>query len=202
VQGGYLATRHLIEQGCKRIVFSSGPIFLDNEYFRIIHEARLRGCTKALEEAGMPTNGGEALFVEERDPNHAAQLAADVKEHRIDGIVGFSDYLCMVVMDSLRRTNIRIPDDVRIIGFDDTAFNKFTAPPLTSIGFPKAELGRTMVEALLRMAESKVQDTDEILLRPNLVVRESSSESIPPDVVQNNRATPKRRAKTNARSST
>lgn len=198
VEGGYMAARHLIEQGCRRIVFSSGPIFLEWEYFRIIHEARLEGCLKALREAGLPLHGGEAVIVDERDPRHHEILAAELRRSKADGIVGFSDYHCMMLMDALRRTGFRLPEDMRIIGFDDTNFNKFMAPPLSSIGFPKAELGRTMVESLMRMIETKEQETDEILLTPHLAARESSLGAAPPRIESRTRRAPsvKRKSKT------
>jgi len=75
------------------------------------------------------------------------------------------------------------------------------APPLSSIGFLKEELGRTMVEALLRMAESKTQEIDEILLRPNLVVRESSGETTPATGTPGKRSATKRRKAVTGRSS-
>lgn len=174
VQSGEMAARHLIEQGCRRVAFCSSPIYLECEYFRIIHEARFEGCVRALKEAGLPTRDGQAIFVEERDPRHAETLAAEIRRGRIDGLVGFSDYHCMMVMDALRRTGHRIPEDLRIIGFDDTNTNQFLHPSLSSIGFPKIEMGRTMVDSLLRMIETGEQETDEVLLTPYLAARESS----------------------------
>lgn len=174
-KGGYMAARHLIDQGCRRIAFCSNPAVLDLEYLRIIHEARLEGCMRALNEEGLRAVLPRGLLVDPREPEQGALLAEQMRSRRIDGLVGFSDDHIAQVMSLLRREGIRIPDDVRMIGFDDAAFDVFLDPPLSSIGLPKADLGRSMVEALLRMIETGEHETDEVLLDPYLVARESSA---------------------------
>lgn len=174
-EGGRMAAQHLIARGCKRIAFGTSSYLQDFEYLRIIEEARLQGCREAMREAGLATAGLDPILMEEDAPGAAARFASRVHETAIDGIVGFSDHAAIAMMNMLRSEGMSIPEDVRFIGFDDTEMGRLHWPALSSISLPKADLGKTMMEAIESMLERGSQDTDEMLLSPRVVSRASTA---------------------------
>ena len=173
-EGGRLAARHLCQQGCRRVAFCSVPLFQEFDYLRIIHEARLQGYREGLRESGAPWDDSMVYQLDETLHGFCGPLIQAVSEKRVDGIVALSDRLCLPILEAFRSAGIRVPADVKIVGFDNTEMARFANPPLTSVSFPKRDLGPAMVKALLQMMDTGEQDCSEILLQPDLVVRQSS----------------------------
>jgi LacI family transcriptional regulator len=172
--GGLIATRHLIERGCRRIAFCSSPVFLGPDYLKVIHQARIEGYKQALKEAGREFCPEDVLVLAEPSPSYSEDLVEALKMRGYDGIVGISDRACLPILRSLQANGIRVPEQIKVIGFDNSDYLDFTAPPLSSIRLPKAQLGEAMMQALLRMIETREQEKDEVLLKPDLVEREST----------------------------
>lgn len=173
-EGARIATRHLLDKGCERIAFISASLFLQYDFLRVIHEARTLGYAQALAEADHGAKP-RVFPLDEAASDYAETLTGLVRKHRIDGIVGLSDRTCAPVLRVLREAGIRVPEDVRVIGFDNSELAWLSYPPLSSIALPKRELGAAMVQALVRMVEDHEQETDEILLMPRLVERQTSA---------------------------
>jgi LacI family transcriptional regulator len=170
---GRMLTRRLIEVGCKRLAFYCPQLFLERDYLRIIHEARFAGFRRACEEAGLSCGCDGPMVLEERDEGVGARLSEEAGRRKADGIVGVSDTSCLIAMHHLKAHGIRVPDDIKIAGFDNVLAASVAAPPLTTIAWPKAELGRAMMQSLLNMMETREQQTDEAFFEPRLVVRQS-----------------------------
>ncbi len=164
--GGYLATRHLIEHGCRRIAF----------FGDISHpEAGLRyqGYARALQEAGIA-----------QDPRLLQSfLFGDLRIREVingwldqklafDSIFASSDVTAISLMGSLNERGIAVPQQVRLVGYDDIALAEHVHPTLTTIRQPTGEAGRALVSLLFEALEGKPRRS--ILLPAQLMQRESS----------------------------
>lgn len=165
--GGYLATRHLIEHGCRRIAF----------FGDISHpEAGLRyqGYARALQEAGIA-----------QDPRLLQSfLFGDLRIREVingwldqklafDSIFASSDVTAISLMGSLNERGIAVPQQVRLVGYDDIALAEHVHPTLTTIRQPTGEAGRALVGLLFEALEG--QPRRSILLPAQLIQRESSA---------------------------
>jgi len=90
-------------------------------------------------------------------------------------IVCFNDQQALAVMTVLKELNIRVPDDISIIGNDDIYYAKIYPVPLTTIRAPQHEIGRRAAEILIRNIESpKILQTEQVILETEFIVREST----------------------------
>ena len=165
-QGGYLATRHLIDQGCRRIAF-----FGDTSH----PEAGLRhaGYEMALREAGIapePRLLQSFLFGDTR----IREVIDDwLNQHlEFDAIFASSDVCAISIMSALKERGIQVPAQVRVVGYDDIALAAHVHPPLSSVRQPTEQAGRALVELLFESIRGKSRRT--VMLPAQLMVRESS----------------------------
>jgi DNA-binding LacI/PurR family transcriptional regulator len=89
-------------------------------------------------------------------------------------IVAFNDISAIGAIRALRDFNLRVPEDVSVIGFDDIKAAAYTLPRLTTINQPLEEIGRVATQSLLNRIHNTVPPRDEITVEPNLVIREST----------------------------
>jgi DNA-binding LacI/PurR family transcriptional regulator len=169
--GAFLATRHLIRAGRKRIAMLSGSLAHHS-----IQE-RARGYRKALFEARMladpdleVTAAGHA-GLEEGARSAVQQLLA--LPQRPDALFCFNDASALAALRVCLDAGLKVSHDIAIIGFDDISAAAMASPPLSSIHVDKEGLGAAGVELLLRKPGS---DTVEQLLPVELLVRESSND--------------------------
>lgn len=173
--GGYLAGRHLVSLGRRRIGFGTLP---GNEMLATSVRERLRGLVAALDEAGI----GPPIMLDEDLPESQPQeffAAAAVERFlqnggTLDGVFGCNDNTAIGVMTGLSRAGLRVPEDVSVVGFDDLDIAPYVRPALTTIRQPARRLGEEAMRLLLeKMSSSGPVSCKHILLPPQLVVRES-----------------------------
>ena len=136
--GAYLATRHLIQMGHKRLAVITGPLKLTNA------AERLKGFTRALDEARIEI---EPEFVQEARFDTASGYQAALRLLRMlprpTAIFACNDLMAFGVLQAARELRLRCPEDLSIAGFDSLEFTKFTDPSLTSVYQPGYQLGAT-----------------------------------------------------------
>jgi LacI family transcriptional regulator len=148
VNGAYLATKHLLAKGLKRIHFINGPSHISNSL------ERLYGYQKAHEEAGVKFD--PALV----DWNNIDASGGYKTVKRISatleagsGIFCFSDYIALGALKALHETHLRIPDDIQIVGYDDLDFSSTLNPSLTTINNPIYEMGQKGAETVIALIQ-------------------------------------------------
>lgn len=165
-QGGYLATRHLLERGCRRIAF-----FGDVNH----PEAGLRyqGYVQALQEAGLqpdPRLHQPFLF---NDTRIRAVIDPWLDQHpAFDAIVACSDVCAVALMGALSERGMAVPAQVKLVGYDDIALAEHMRPSLSSVRQPYALAGRALVDLLLEAIAG--QPRRNVVLPTELIDRESS----------------------------
>jgi len=168
-KGGTLATRHLLEQGCRRIVF------LGN---RDLPEVRQRhdGYIASLRRAGIQPDPALDIPVPfQAAAAREAVLALCRSGVKFDGLFAVSDVLAMSAISTLSEAGRRVPEDVAVAGFDDIAAAAYFHPPLTTIHQAVDTAGRAMVECLLQRVDRG--EIEPRVLPTSLIVRETSLRS-------------------------
>jgi DNA-binding LacI/PurR family transcriptional regulator len=166
ISGGLLATRHLLQQGCRRIVF------LGDAQLPEVH-LRRRGYEQALHEAGLLADPRLELAV----PFEiiAAREALDrlcASSVDFDGVVACSDLLALQAVQAVRASGREVPADVAVVGYDDMPLATWSDPPLTTVHQPVAVAGPEIVEALLTLLRG--ERASPRTLPVHLVVRASA----------------------------
>ena len=167
--GARAATEHLLSLGHHRIAAIIGPPAW------MASTARLDGYRAAMAAAGVlpdsklvvPSSfeieGGEA----------AAGPILDLAD-RPTAIFAFNDNLAIGVLQAARARGLRVPEDLSVVGFDDSEHSAIVSPALTTVRQPLAEMGRMAVSLLLRLVENQSVETLRIELATRLVVRDST----------------------------
>lgn len=168
----YKATEHLIQQGCQRIAHFTNIQKIN------IYKERLRGYRTALEDHGIPFR--EELIVESNlqleDGRSSMQklLALPVVP---DAIFSASDLGAMGALQVLKENNIKVPQDVALVGFSNEPFTMFCDPPLTSIDQHCKRMGNAASEIFLEEVMASADRKfipKKIVLPAELVIRQSS----------------------------
>ncbi len=171
-EGSARAVKHLIERGYRKIGFLNGSPWYSPS------REREAGYLRALREAGL-TPDPKLVFAGNYSLTSGRSAAEDVyaRIRDLDAVFVANDRMAIGLMQALRDRGVRVPDDLAIVGCDDSDLAGLTDPPLTSVRVPFVEMGRTAAERLLdrlpewRGTESVFHET----LPTELVVRESSA---------------------------
>lgn len=167
------AVKHLIDLGHKRIACITNAA---TSYTAAAE--RLRGYRRALEVAGLPYD--PALVRQgDFDPESGYQQMKNLLQNKVERNGTFSaafiasDVVAFGAKAAIRERNLRVPEDIALVGFDDVPFARYTDPPLTTVRLPAHDLGRKTCDQLIRIIMGEKIDSPRILLGTKLVVRES-----------------------------
>lgn len=168
--GAYSATEHLLELGHTRIAYIGGP---PNAACDI---ARVSGWSAAMSAAGRRVNP-EAVPRHSYSFEHGLQAAGELLDsaNRPTAIFAGADITAMGVLEAARQRGLRVPDQLSVMGFDDTVLARSSSPNLTTVHQPIADIGSTAVNALLRLARGETFTTKRVELATHLVIRDSTA---------------------------
>ena len=168
VGGAEQAVTHLVAQGRTTIATINGPPTLPPGADRLI------GWRKALLDAGRrPVRGLAAAGGFTRGGGTAAAAALLARRPDVDGIFAASDLMAIGALDALRRAGRRVPEDVAVVGFDDSGLAESADPPLTTVRQPIDDIGWHMADLLLARLDRGAAPSH-VVLPTELVVRSSS----------------------------
>ena len=165
--GGRTATEHLIQQGRRRIAHIAGPDHSPAS------RARLEGFREAMWTAALRSDLVEHGHLD-RDGGELAMARLLAMPHEIDAVFAASDAMAAGAMWALQILGRRVPDDVAVIGFDDSPIASATQPPLSSVRQPVEEMGREMAKLAVSLSSVHGQSPRQMVLSPELSVREST----------------------------
>lgn len=171
-KGACDATRYLLSLGHERIGMICGPQHVSTG------RERLQGYRKALEEAGLQMSPELVKFGPfSRETGYNATKELLNGEHTVTAIFTTSNHFEVGTMQALRDLNVRIPDDISVIGWDDEHWASFTTPRLTVVSQPAFTLGTTAMQLLLQRMKGDQEGDSPVITRfeAALVVRESCS---------------------------
>jgi LacI family purine nucleotide synthesis repressor len=167
-EGGYLATKYLLDNGHTNIACLSGHLS------KAISQERILGFRRALNEAGIVPV--EDWILEGNFECDTAVLAADkllAMDHKPTAVFCFNDTMALGLMSRLQEKGVRIPGDISVIGYDNIEISEYFSPPLTTIHQPKRRVGKNAFEILLERIKSKDHERRTFEMHPEIVVRSS-----------------------------
>jgi DNA-binding LacI/PurR family transcriptional regulator len=171
-QGGYIATRHLIEGGHREIGYVSG------EKGNVVGALRKKGYLKALHDAGFPVREKYEFNLRQRGEWHDYNSGYEVGEEfasltdRPTALFIYNDLAALGFEQAVLDSGLSVPDDVAIVGFDGIERGQYAPVPLTTIQQPFDKIGSLAVENLIKRIEGQPVNIKTVL-EPKLVVRDS-----------------------------
>lgn len=178
--GAYEATKYLIQIGHTKIAFILGTPELTSV------QERLKGYIQALKEANIPVIKDLIVYTRNLSPQsgelHTKQLLSVIP--RPTAIFAYCDLLALGVYAAVKASNLSIPEDIALVGYDDISFSAYFEVPLTSVAQPSYQMGQTACEIVIERiknireeSESNIQYNDipkkHIVFKPQLVIRKS-----------------------------
>lgn len=168
--GGLAATQHLLALGHRRIGYVGGtPTAASNQ-------ARMHGFRAAMEAAGAPVPDGYVQSGQFRfEDGVVGATALLALPEPPTAVFAACDETAVGVVEAARTHGLRVPEDLSVVGFDDTQLAYHSAPPLTTVRQPLREMGGVAVRTALRMAAGEKLDSHHVELATELVVRSSTA---------------------------
>ncbi|MEA5055340.1 MAG: LacI family DNA-binding transcriptional regulator [Propionicimonas sp.] len=169
VAGGYLACRHLIDIGRRRIALVGGPVSQISD--------RVSGASQAIREAA----DSVLTFLETTDLSveegreAANRILALPRDERPDAVFGANDTVALGVLQEFILRGIKVPQDIALIGYDDIDFAATAIVPLSSVAQPREQIAREAIRLLIDEEREGSHTHEQALLVPELVVRASTT---------------------------
>lgn len=170
----HMVIEHLVNQGCKRIAHIAGF-----NHTRI-YKNRIRGYRDALKKFNLPIEN--QLMVESNLSKEEGKLITQnllKLKNRPDAIYAAGDYAALGAMEALKENNIKIPDEIALVGFGNEPFTSLVAPTITSIDQNSEKIGQIAAETFLKRIENPTEKItlNKMILKPQLIVRDSSKKN-------------------------
>jgi LacI family transcriptional regulator, galactose operon repressor len=172
--GGMAATQHLLSLGHRRIAYLGGPPTSG------CNQARMSGFRSAMEAGGAPVPK-EYVWLQDFLYEDGIAGGAGLLDlpNRPSAIFAGSDEVALGVMEAARARGLRIPEDLSVVGFDDTQVARLASPPLTTVKQPLREMGAVALRTGLRMAAGEKVDSHHVELGTTLIIRGSAAAPSP-----------------------
>ncbi|MEN9342699.1 MAG: hypothetical protein RIR24_286 [Actinomycetota bacterium] len=163
--GGYIATKHLIELGHKRILHVCGPATSSEA------NNRIRGYERAMSEAKLQASIVQGDW--SSDTGYRLGVELDLERDAPTAIFTANDHLALGMLKALNGRGVSVPEDLSLVGFDDLPESPYFLPPLTTVRQDFAQLGELAMQMLLSDLAG-TQRKKAATIKPQLVVRESA----------------------------
>ena len=157
-QGGVLATELLIEKGCRKLMFIGGvSAGVDIHMPGDLREVAFRDICKNRNEENVVMVTDNRLFDSLEYYEYVRQALVDNPD--VDGVFASSDVIGAYVLQACADLGIKVPEQLKIVGFDDVNIAQFTSPGLTTIHQPVEQMAELAVAAIAQIDEGKVVPT-------------------------------------------
>ncbi|AEH51451.1 LacI family DNA-binding transcriptional regulator [Pseudothermotoga thermarum] len=165
VKGGYLATKHLLEKGRRKI------LMLNAYMYKSVARMRYEGYLKAHKEFGIEPF--EMVEIEEGYES-AFNKIMELSNLDYDAIFCFNDVFAIACLKALKALKRNVPEDVAIVGYDDISYASFVQPSLTTVRIDKHIEGMIAFDLLYEKITEQRSSPKQIVLDVELIVREST----------------------------
>lgn len=171
-KAAYDITKHLIDNGCRRIMHFGGNML------RNVYSDRLRGYKQALQDNNIKFDE-RLLYISklnEEAGTESAKLILRMGNKKPDGVFSSNDTAAVHCMIKLKEAGICIPDDIAFAGFNNDPVSKIIEPNLTTVNYSGYDMGEAAVTNLINHLNgiSNIKTTNRIILRSDLIIRSSS----------------------------
>jgi len=168
--GAFNAVDHLLSIGHRRIAFISGNFKIPT------YTGRLEGYKKALRKYGIPFDE-KLVFAKNADYKSGFDLANLILEleDRPTAVFSGNNLLTLGALEAIHGKNIKIPEEISIIGFDDMPWSISLNPPLTAVRQPGFDMGRKAAEMLYERIANPSKKNESVILDTELMIRKSTT---------------------------
>lgn len=170
-RSGLIATRHLIEQGCKRIMMINGSTK------RNVYNLRFRGYKEAILNHGLEYDEN-IVFVNDLSEEAVHEVVKQLSKMKKlpDGAFITNDFTAAVFIKAVNKIGLKVPEDIAVVGFNNDAVSRIVEPELTTISYPGFLVGETAATNLISHLDGKtnLKDVYTIVLNSELIIRKSS----------------------------
>ncbi len=167
-QGGYLATKELIDNGCKNIIILRDSRQISTQTDRYL------GYKKALEEANINVEDSNVINTTVGYDFAKETIISKIKDGmKFDGVFATTDWMALGVIDGVIKSGLRIPEDVKVVGFDNITISEFCAIPITTINQDVNSMALKAVTFILDMIHNQPIDTKREVIPVSLIRRKS-----------------------------
>jgi LacI family transcriptional regulator len=168
--GVSLAMNHLYELGHRQIAHIAGPQELSTGLFR------KRAFRQCLEDLGLPHEPERIAACEtwSEDAGDRALTTLLDKGVPFTAVVAGNDLIALGCYDAMKRRGLRCPEDISVVGFNDTPFMDKVSPAMTTVRIPQYEIGAEAARLLMEMLQDPARHPRSLLLPPTLIVRDST----------------------------
>jgi DNA-binding LacI/PurR family transcriptional regulator len=167
VAGGFMGTNHLFKIGCKNIATITGDV----EASAGLH--RLRGYEQAHKENGVKVNKNLIAYGNySYESAKILMLRLLASNPDIDGVFAANDVMALAAINAIEERGKRVPDDIAVVGFDDTMLSQASRPSLTTVKQDIPGLGAAAAESMMQLLSG--QQPDSRILSTELIIRESA----------------------------
>jgi DNA-binding LacI/PurR family transcriptional regulator len=171
--GGYQATSHLVSLGHKRIAIMLGNLSRTSDKYRF------QAYRQVLEENGLKYDEKLVICTDySMEDSKRAALELLKSSERPTAIFACFDSLAVGVYQAAKEVGLRIPEDLSVVGFDNTILATIVDPPLTTVAQPIDEIGHQVVDLLVREIEGEKSTKQRVILPPKLIIRNSTRENL------------------------
>lgn len=166
--GAYQLTKYMLETGHQRIIYIVGDRTVP------VSNLRVEGYLSAYRESGLSLHSGWILVDEVtfQGGYHATQRV--LEQFRPDAILTVNDFMAMGVLKCLKEHGIRVPEDISVAGYDDLLYASLLETSLTTVHQPVEQMCQRAVEIILQQLGDGQPLSEKILLKPELIIRDSS----------------------------
>jgi LacI family transcriptional regulator len=171
-EGGYLATKNLIDAGCTRIAHFSGDRSLE------IYENRFKGYEQALKDFGLEWNPDYVIQTKSNvDAGRSAVTKLLSLPNPPNAIFSSSDFAALGAIQELKENGIKIPEDFCVFGFGNEPFTRFLELSISSVDQSPLEMGRMAAKVFLEQINNtdNIKIEKKVVLKPELQIRKSST---------------------------
>ena len=172
-RAGYDATKHLIDQGCRKIVHVAGSLN------RNVYNDRYRGYRQALADNNLTFDDRMLIVTDLGDSSGMIVLNQILNNGTTpDGIFTANDTSAVSLICELKRKGYRVPDDIAVAGFNDDPVSRIVEPNLTTVHYPGRAMGEVAASTMIRILEgTQYERVNSITLTHELIIRQSSLRS-------------------------
>jgi len=167
VAAAYELTAHLIENGYRKLAGLFGDA-------SSTAPERSRGFRQALKDHGISPVATHVIGPRIRQ-GYETTMSLLAQQNKPDAIFTSNSMLTAGAFQAIRDSKLKVPDDVALVGFDETTWGELVDPPITLIAQPTEEIGRTATELLFQRIDEPTRSPKTVILKGNLIVRGSSS---------------------------
>jgi len=171
-EGARECVRHLAEKSRKNILYLDRLSSRGN--FSTYSDLRMRGFIDQMVESGLPVSDRNKITGCSEEAQVVEKIQQRIRDgFKVDGIVGRNDNLACIGMKAVMDMGYRVPEDISVIGFDNSSLSRFISPTLTTMEMQRKEIGKAAIEMLHQMIESKTVP-EPVRFETKLIIRQST----------------------------